>query len=260
MTIKKILPFDIFNTSPLIDQASANWICDTFNWALKHFDGKEFYERSKLVQPNNQFFPGKVDSVHALANNIFKHTLTYAGLEHWPFELQAPEQFQGLPPPQLSLETTQQSIGRNSISNNGLPALKTEQPLYVSYKPQQTGKPEDLSSTYAHLLAQHVAIQMRLAPPGGPDYFAAGTEILAIFMGFGVMFANSAFTYRGGCGSCYNAQANRQATLSEDEAVFALTLYCHHKKIPYKEATQSLKKHLRSSYKRAEKQIIDMKT
>lgn len=249
----------LFQPKPLIDQESANWIYDTFQWALNNFDREEFYKRSQLVQPNNQFFPGKVDSVHAMAGNIFKHTLNYSGLSHWPFQLQAPEQFEGLPPPRLALESKEAPLERNSTNSPSKEAsLTDQQPLYVSYKPQQTGKPEDLSSTYAHLLAQHVSIQKQLLPPGGQDYFTAGTEVLAIFMGFGVMFANSAFTYRGGCGSCYNAQANRQSTLSEDEATFALAMYCHLKEIPNKEATLHLKKHLKGNYKRAQAQVKKM--
>jgi hypothetical protein len=192
-----------------------------------------------------------------MADNIFQHTLKYTGLQHWPFKLQAPEQFKGLPPPQIEL--TEEALGRNSSDTSNLPVLATQTELYLSYRPQQTAKPEDLSSAYAHLIAQHLVVQTQHMPPGGKELFFAGTEVLGIFMGFGVMFANSAYTYKGGCGSCYNAMANRQSALSEDEATFALALYCHLKKIPNKEATRYLKPHLKNSYKRATAQIVDNK-
>ncbi len=249
-----IIP-SFFNKKPLIEQDTANWIIDTFQWALDNFDKNEFYKRSQLVQPNNQFFPGKVDSVHAMASNIFKHTLNYSGLAQWPFKLQAPEQFQGLPPPRLQLDHDKKTVERDSVGPAKNELVTEQEALFVSYKPQQTGKPEDLSSTFAHLLAQHVCLQTQKQPPGGLDFFAAGTEVLGVFMGFGVMFANSAFTYRGGCGSCFNAQANRQSTLSEEEAVFALAVYCHLKNIPNKEATQHLKPHLKKHYKQALTQV-----
>jgi len=239
-----------FKQRPLIGQESADWIFETFEWALRYFDRHEFYQRSRLIQPTNDFFAGNVDSVHNKAENIYRHTLNYAGLVHWPFQLQKPEHFQAIPFPQLALV----SLERDSVNRN-LPVINSEAPLYISYNREQTLKPEDLSSTFAHVMAQHLVVQSQQFPPGGPDYFAEGTEVLAIFMGFGVMFANSAYTFRGGCGSCYNGQSNRQATLSEDEVIFSLALYCRLKEIPTSEATRHLKKYLKSSFKRALKQI-----
>ncbi len=240
----------LFKPRPLIEPTSADWIFEAFEWALRYFDHDEFFNRSRLIQPTNDFFAGNVNSIHDKAENIFRHTLNYAGLTHWPFQLQKPELFQALPPHQLALS----SVQRNSIIKN-LPSIASEAPLFISYNPQQTLKPEDLSSTFAHVMAQHLIVQSQQFPPGGPEYFAEGSEVLAIFMGFGVMFANSAYTFRGGCGSCYNGQANRQATLSEDEVIFCLALYCRLKQIPTAEATRHLKKHLKSGFKRALRQI-----
>ncbi len=107
------------------------------------------------------------------------------------------------------------------------------------------------------MMAQYLVFQSQHFPPGGSDYFAEGAEVLAIFMGFGVMIANSAYTFRGGCGSCYNGQSNRQATLSENEVLFSMALYCKLKKIPASQATLHLKKHLKAGYKQALKQIND---
>ncbi|GAA3934021.1 hypothetical protein [Litoribacillus peritrichatus] len=235
---------------PLISPDSADWIYQAFDWALTQFDSIEFFERAKLVQPTNQFFPGGVNSVHSKAENIFKHTQRHAGLAHWPLHLEPPEQFINQPVHPMTLEKLERHSGKST-----LPALITDQTIKLSYNPQQTLKPEDLSSSFAHLMAQHLVVQSRVLPPGGQDYFAEGTELLAIFMGFGVMFANSAYTFRGGCGSCYNPQANRQATLSEYEVLFALALFCHLKNIPIAEATAYLKPHLKSKYKQALKQI-----
>ncbi len=244
----------LFRSRPLIEAASADWIFAAYEWALQHFDSEDFFQRSRLVQPTNSFFPGRVDSVHAKADNIFQHTLAHAGLSHWPFQLQAPEAFHNAPAPQLPLN----GITRHSDTAS-LPALipadATAPVLYITYNPQQTLKPEDLASSYAHLIAQHLVGQSRQLPPGGADYLAEGTELLAVFMGFGVMLANSAYTFRGSCGSCYNSQANRQATLSEDEVIFALALYCRLKGIATTEACRHLKSHLKKSFKRALKQI-----
>lgn len=242
---------NLFRSKPLIDDASCEWMFDTFEWALTHFDRQEFFQRSQLIQPTNVFFPGNVDSRHDMAETIFNHVVSYAGLKHWPLQLQAPQLFNAQPPALLDLSVVQ----RNSSAANTLPALITSQPMAMTYNPQQASKPGDLASSYAHHLAQHVVAQSQQIPPGEATYFNASTEIVAIFMGFGVMMANSAYTFRGGCGSCYNAQANRQATLSEENVIFALALFCRLKGIKTADATRHLKGYLRTNFKQALKQI-----
>lgn len=258
----KFLPA-ILKPKPLVDQASADFIFTTVAWVLQNFDHQEFFQRTRLVAPSNDFFPGRVSSVEEKAQNIFQHTLAYAGLSHWPFQLktmverEVNSECQRPPEPQSELAL----IYRNSLHSQGqseaeqVPVIISQNPLFVFYNPQQTLKPEDLSASYAHVIAQHLIIQSGLQPPGGNQFFAEASEVLASMMGFGVLLSNSAYTFRGGCGSCYNAMANRQPALTELDSVFALALFCRLKGIPYKQATGHLKKHLRSSYKKALKQI-----
>ncbi len=245
---------------PLVDQNSADFIFSTVAWVLQNFDHEEFFNRTRLVAPSNEFFPGRVSSVDGKAQNIFQHTLRYAGLSHWPFELrssyqqQTDSECQVQPAPQDELAL----IHRNSSSTDiemAVPVIITEKPLFVFYNPQQTLKPEDLSASYAHVIAQHLIIQSKQQPPGGNQFFAEASEVLAAMMGFGVLLSNSAYTFRGGCGSCYNAMANRQPALTELDSVFVLALFCRLKGIATKDATLHLKKYLRSSYKQAVKQI-----
>lgn len=245
----------LFKSKPLIDEQSAQWIHDVFDWARANFDGREFVTQTRLVLPTNEFFSGKVSSQHEMAENIFKHTLSYCGLTNWPFELQQPQEFLGLPPPHLGL-SEEAAFSRDSSGSRDLLALASnDQKLYLSYRPEQTAKPADLASTFAHLMAQHCVMQTQRLPPGDEELILASTEVLAIFMGFGVLFANSAYTYKGGCGSCYCPTANRQSSLSEDEAIYALALFCHLKAIGFKQAVAHLKPHLKPAYKRAKKQI-----
>ena len=80
--------------------------------------------------------------------------------------------------------------------------------------------------------------------------------MVAIFLGFGLMFANSAYTFRGGCGSCYNASANRDAYLTEQQSVYALALFSVLKELPTNTVSANLKKHLRGYFKKAVKEIL----
>ncbi|MBQ0729368.1 MAG: hypothetical protein KBT75_01635, partial [Oleispira antarctica] len=170
-------------------------------------------------------------------------------------------QMQPVPQDELAL-IHRNSFPHISIADEGadaygiqVPVIITQQPLFVFYNLQQTLKPEDLSASYAHVIAQHLIIQSKEQPPGGNQFFAEASEILASMMGFGVLLSNSAYTFRGGCGSCYNAMANRQPALTELDSVFTLALFCRLKGIRYQEATRHLKKHLCVSYKQAIKQI-----
>jgi len=256
----------LFQTQALLDQASADWIIECFTWALSNFDAEEFFQRTKLVQPTNQFFPGAVNSIQSKAENIFQHTLNHSGLAHWPFELVNPEQYDpdpivplGLPHitrnSKEKLPAIQNTTSHNPTNQNTSEHIRPT--IEVSYNPQQTLKAEDMASTYAHVLAQHMTVHSLQMPPGGRDFFMEGTEVLAVFLGFGVLVANSAYTFRGGCGSCYNPYANRQASLSENEAVFALATFCVLKDIPFDKATAHLKKHLRKPFKQAIHQLSD---
>lgn len=240
-----------FTPRPLIDADAALWISDVFQWAIEHFDGKAFFQQTQLIQPTNAFFPGRVTSVHEKAESIFQHCLQYTGLKHWPFELVTPDTF--VPQQPLRLEVDQ-------IERHAAAMLLADQRITLSYSPQQVAKPGDLAASFAHGLAQHMLAQYHQAPPGGPELFVPAAEVVGIFMGFGVLFSNSAYTFRGGCGSCYNPHANRRAALSEDECLFALAVFCKLKKIPLSEANKYLKSHLRGRLKKGMKQFERMES
>lgn len=238
-----------FKPSPLLDQATADWLIECCTWAIRHFDSEEFFLRTKLIKPTNQYFPGQVSSIHGKAENIFKHTLNHTGLAHWPFILVAPENYEAQP---LRLIEPNQLQRNSDTSLSNLP-LQSElgNAIQVSYNPHQTLKAEDMASTFSHLLAQHLSVYTQNPPPGGTDFFMEGTEVLAIIMDFGILMANSAYTFRGGCGSCHNPYANRQASLSEHEVIFALAVFCQLKQIGTQEVFPYLKKHLKKPYKQA---------
>ena len=152
-SVNKVL--DFVWPQQLVSDQSAQWIFECFSWALGSFDRQEFFQRSLLVQPSNEFFPGNVSSVQGKAQNIFKHSLQYAGLCHWPFKLVEPADLSRQAVVDLQLQT----FSRNSATT--LASLDAVQPINVSYNPQQTIKPEDLSASFAHLFAQHLLLQSK---------------------------------------------------------------------------------------------------
>ena len=243
--------FDFLRTKNLIDDIDCEWIFAIFSSALIHFDDQEFYQRTQLVLPTDTFFPGRINDPQSMAEAVFTATVKHGGLLHWPFKLQHQpiEKLDGL----TRFSESEYLLKRNS--NKQLPDLDGITIIPISYHPHQTTQPTDLAASFSHLIAQHLLLQSQIKPIGGTQLFTENAEILAVFMGFGVMLSNSAYAFRGSCARCFNPYAHRQASLSEDKVVFALALFCKLKKIPKKQAMKHLKPYLRRLYKQAMKQI-----
>lgn len=242
--------FGLFNKQPVIDPASSEWIFAAYGWALQNFDADLFYAETVLVCPTNEFFPGTVNSVHGMAESVFEHVKVYAGIGHWPTLVQDQSACRFI--------ESQQVVIQGAIRGSGGMAdesIDNSQRLLIPYNPQQINNPEGMIATYAHIVSHHMGQMVKAPPPGGVDYWPQATELLAVFLGFGLLFANSAYNFRGGCGSCYNPYAQRDAYLSETEATYALALFCVLKGIPNSDVTPHLKRHLRGIYRQSVREI-----
>lgn len=252
----------LFKTKPVIDEESKEWIFDTFAWCIEQLDGDFFIHHSKLILPNNAFYPGSSSSVEEMSNAIFTNTTKYTGMTAWPLNLVPSEQFSPKPMPQLSFaanlrgETCKISCHSNyEIGNEGVaPAID------IAFHSSQLNQPQDLIAYLVQhqagiLVNQHVAISSKFSFPGGKEVLAQTIDLVACFMGFGVIFANTAYQFKGGCGSCNNRNLNRQAALPELETVYALALFCVLKNSDIKPIKKALKSHLYNAFKQAHKEI-----
>ena len=241
--------FGLFKPPQVISQNSAENIVNTFQWALESFDASTFIRDTQLVFPNNTFFPDRADNERDMAMAIYRRVLEYSGLSHWPFALVPPEHFQPNPPPLMQLDCSKR--GGQAL----IPADAPAAPLMLTYSGAMMRKPMDLVASMSNLVAQHYLLQSQKTPPAGPQSFNETAEILSVFMGFGILVANSAYTFRGSCARCYDPRANRAAALSENEAIFSLALFCELKQVPAKKVLVAIKPYLRSTYKKSIKQI-----
>ncbi|VAW88713.1 hypothetical protein MNBD_GAMMA16-108 [hydrothermal vent metagenome] len=234
-------------SGPAIDKETADWIFDVFKWSLAEFDTHTFNREAVLVVPNNTFFPGKADSTAGMAELIFRQVQKYAGLNHWPCRLVDQNGFQGYL--EAGLPTAQNSELAMPPSSE-----QTAGPV-IPYHTGQVATPDTLIAHYASVLAFYLGGMAKTEPPGGQDSYGYAMEILAIKLGFGVLIANTAYNFRGGCGKCSGPKVEREIYLSQDEAIYALALFAAVKELPTKEVTTHLKAHLKSVYKRAAKDI-----
>ena len=238
----------LFKTKPMLEPGIQAWILDTFSWALDNFSKQTFYQESQLVLPTNEFYPGAVSSVHEMALTIFERTQKFAGLTKWPLVLVAPQVYQASPLPQLNV------VGDVRGSNAQI-EMFDQQKVKLTYNPAQINQPQDLIASFAYTFASMLIAQSGKIPPGGKENIPQAAELLATMMGFGVMVANTAYQFKGGCGSCFNASANRQAALPEIETLYILALFCVLKAIPAKQVVPHLKSHMKSSFKASYKEV-----
>lgn len=243
--------FSLFKSKPLLDEATVAWLFDCYAWALAQFDAQVFREESLLVLPNDRFFPGRVDSVEGMANLIFDRVKGYSGVAHWPTQLMDGRQCTTQAPAQLI-------IGGALRGSRGMAPdeVDASQRLVLPYDPAMVNNPEAMIASFAHQLAHYLASLAEEPPPGGEASWAQATEVLAVFLGFGLMFANSAFNVRiQSCGSCGAPPADRQSFLSQYDTTYALAIFCVLKGIPSREVLPHLKASLRGFYKKAVKEV-----
>jgi hypothetical protein len=235
---------------PLLEAEAVQWLWDAFGWSLRNFDAELFFRDTVLVLPDNTHFPGRADSLEEMADLIFTQVKHYAGVSHWPTRLTLPDSCSIVESPRIEVKGALR--GPAGVADASIPDTRR---LLIPYNPQQLNNPEGMIASFAHVLAHYLAQMAQQPPPGGAAYWPHVTELLAIYLGFGLMFANSAFTFRGGCGSCYNPHANRDAYLSEQESTYALAIFAVLKAIPNAEVSGHLKRHLRGFYKQAVKAV-----
>ncbi len=257
-----------FKAKPVVDESSKEWIFDTFAWCINQLDGDFFKNKSELILPNYSFYPGSASSVEAMADKIFSNTLNYTGMASWPLKLVPAENFSQAPMPQLSFESrlrgesavvtaevNTQASGEVSYKIEGEALVPSTPTIDIAFHASQLNQPQDLIAYLVQVQASILVNQHGAIAPGGNEVLAQTIDLVACFMGFGVIFANTAYQFKGGCGSCNKQNLNRQAALPELETVYALALFCVLKGLEIKQVKKELKSHLYKPFRQAHKEI-----
>ena len=254
-----------FKTKPVIDESSKEWIFDTFSWCLDQLDSDFFKKNSELILPNNTFYPGSSSSVEEMSAAIFANTLKYTGMSQWPIRLEPAESFIQKPMPQLTFSSSLrgESAKVSSTADSQISykvegeavVSDSESSIDIAFHSSQLNQPQDMIAYLVQRQAGILVNQHGVLPPGGQETLAQTIDLVACFMGFGVIFSNTAYQFKGGCGSCNNQNLNRQAALPELETVYALALFCVMKGIDIKQVKKELKSHLYKPFRQAHKEI-----
>lgn len=235
---------------PVLDAESVHWLFDSYAWALRQFDAAAFAKDTQLILPTNDFFPGREASVDGMAQLIFDRVQHYAGLSRWSFELVPEDHF--TPVNHALLEALPRS---RAASIDEIRSEVSAVRLPVPYSPELVVNPEALIVSYTQVLAHYLGAISTEAPPGGVENWPQTREVLTVFLGFGVLAANSAFLAPGGCGSCRAGMPTRPSFLSQFDLTYALAIFSVLKEVPPATSARHLKSSLKSYFKRARRDI-----
>jgi len=242
----------LFQRKPLFDEDTTQWLWESYAWALKHFNREQFFSHAILVTPSKAHFPDQAENHIELANQILLRVKHYAGMENWPTQLivRYDEDQPLLPSPSISTQ------GQLRGDNNNIQIDGEGNSLPIYYQPDQAPEPNVLIAMMAQSLASPLVHLAQELPPGGRENLGPATDLVTIFMGFGIFMSNTAFNYSiGGCGSCKPRGVQMLGDLTEHQMTYALALFCALKEVPKQDVLPHLKNTLRPFFKKALKEI-----
>jgi len=232
----------------LVGEEASEWLLRAFGWALQQFGGTNFYERTLLVTPTSEHFPERPQPGEDPAVVLFRQVRAHAGMESWPCKLVAQKpDIDTRIAPTIVLENVPRGPG-GTFSE----PIKKRAPAVITYNPSDQGDAQWLAAVFAHELAHYLGREATEAPPGGTKNWENATDLLAVFMGFGIFLANSAvrFGQFAGVGT-RGWKISRTGYLTDVELIFALAIFCILKGIDQKQARGHLKPWLRSALRDA---------
>jgi hypothetical protein len=226
-------------SSTFLDSEAEQWHLESWAWFLGHFGGQADLELSPLVLPTGSFFPPSETKGHARALHILDCVKRHARMTGWPCRLEAQAERPELRVGELAtlkLDHSQFPAGTFALAGNE---------VVVTYDPASVNDPLVLIATLAHELANYKLANVAEEPPGGEDGHEPATDLLAVYLGFGIFGANSAFNFRQHQGVMSQGWSySRLGYLSEREWVFALAVFLTLKRLPAQQTHRYLKDHL----------------
>lgn len=247
--------FGLFKVNSFIDSEAEEWIFSTFAWAFRNFGSNIFDNHTILVTPSNRHFPDKITDLEKGVVTVFQRVRTYAGMDGWRCKLtaQEPDADTHIGGTLLIQNAPQNPAGTFSVNRGVDDTVEA----VITFNPNLIKNPEAMVATFAHELAHYLAATSKEESPGGEDLHEHATDLLAVFMGFGIFQANSAFNFRQFSeGNIQGWSYQKMGYMTQMELVYALTIFCVLKGIDYAIVRRYLKEPLCKVYKKSLKLIL----
>lgn len=236
-----------FSRKPLLDDATADWHLDAFEWLVGSFADRRSFAATRLVLPGPGFFVHDGESGHALAERLFRQVEDYCALPGGHVVL-VPDDF--VPDDHDAPIFGRVQHGRHAMATYAAAGGRG----YVRYLPSLIRDPAVLIGTFAHELGHHLIGLGSATPPPieGADEAEFLTDVAAVYMGFGVFLANQAFSFQQhGDAFSQGWQSARRGYLPEADLVFGTAVFHAVKDLDPEPAMRSLKPHLAAQLRHA---------
>jgi hypothetical protein len=235
-----------FKRTPLLDDETASWHLENFEWLVSSYATTRSFSKAKLVLPKPEYFcdSGKVGA--ELAEHLFEQVKRYCNIEDWPTILQPRQAV-----PEFGRSLFEVQHGSSILGTyEGQPSNH----ILITYASNLLNNPQALIATMAHEIG-HAVIDGAPKPPiCAEDEFEFLTDLAAVSMGFGVFLANTAFQFtqwRDDALGTQGWQTSRAGYLPEADLIFATAIFIRVKGMDPAGARSSLKPHLASMLDRA---------
>ena len=174
-----------------LSQDEWDWLLATLKWLETEFPDRQ---AGAIALPSADHFPVASTDPTERATQLFEHVRAKCALEHIAVNLIAVEGQSGPPvalSPAIAAQKWSSAAGTFQIDAEG---TGSNVPT-ITYAAEDMGDPITLIATFAHELAHLQLAYAPSCPPGGEECEEEATDFTAVWMGFGVFLAESAFVY-----------------------------------------------------------------
>jgi hypothetical protein len=235
-----------FKRKPLLDEEATDWHLENFEWLVSCYAANQSLSAATLVLPKPNFFLADGEKGHAKAERIFAQVKEYCQIADWPTELVRGDPFLASGRTLFEVQHGKSVLG----TYDGYTSNK----IRITYAPNLLENPQALIATLAHEIGHGIIHAAPKKPICADDEHEFLTDLAAVYLGFGVFLANTAFQFtqwRDDALGTQGWQSSRSGYLPEADLVFATAIFIRAKRIDPTEARSCLKPHLASMLDKA---------
>ncbi|MES4793121.1 MAG: hypothetical protein C4321_09200 [Chloroflexota bacterium] len=238
----------LWNRHLLSPDDQVEWLFATTRWLLESFGHDPAFHR-RLVTPTEEDFPITATGGHELAVQVFGMVQRHAGLSSWPCRLES----------QGDVDTSEwlRDIGQGHLEQKGAAGtFSRREEVVITYSERQLGDLDGLIATFAHELSHYLLFSAPTPPPGGPKALEPATDVGAVFLGFGIFLANTAFRFdQFNTATGYGWSASRLGYLGDQALAYTLAIFLSLRGESSKVALRSLRPNPAAYFKAALKDL-----
>lgn len=230
-----------FRQGSFLDPEDEQWQIELWRWFLGHFGRKVDFDKTPLVLPTREFFPPTDKQGHERAGHVFECVKRLARMAGWPCRL-GPQPDR--PNPVVGTYTVLKPITQGPGGTFGWDGDE----VMITYDPAAMQQPGKLVAILAHELAHYLLAGLHNDIPGGEALHEPATDVLTVYLGFGVFGAANAFNFSA---DCTGWQWSSGGYLSQRAWLFALGIFLELRGEKPDTVKPFLKSHLYSDLKTA---------